>query len=292
MKTSSMTGFGKSEARTADEKVVIEIRALNSKQLDMNLKMPQLLKELEMDMRRVMTDELVRGKIELSISLEGGLERKAVINENLASEYHAQLTRLSKELSINEEKSDMLSLIMKMPEVLQTQKSELSEELSKTVLSLLTEACHKLKDFRKSEGVSLDEDLRKHITSIAELQVEVAPHVDVRVDRIRERIQKNMEQQMEGKEYDPSRFEQEIVYYLEKYDVSEEMTRLKNHLDYFIETLDIDGAKGKKLGFIAQEIGREINTLGAKSYDADMQKLVVQMKDDLEKIKEQSLNVL
>jgi uncharacterized protein (TIGR00255 family) len=287
-----MTGFGKAEAAAVDEKVVIEIRALNSKQLDMNLKMPHLLKELEMDMRKIMTEVLVRGKIELSISLEGGLEKKAVVNENLAAEYHAQLTRLSSELDISGEKVDMLSLIMKMPEVLQTQKSELSEELSQTVLKVLKEACHKLKDFRKSEGVSLDEDLRKHIGSIATMQEQVIPHIELRVDRIRERIQKNMEQQMEGKEYDPSRFEQEIVYYLEKYDVSEEMTRLKNHLEYFNETLDIDGAKGKKLGFIAQEIGREINTLGAKSYDADMQKLVVQMKDDLEKIKEQSLNVL
>ncbi|NND93950.1 MAG: YicC family protein [Flavobacteriales bacterium] len=292
MKTSSMTGFGKSEARTEDEKVVVEIRALNSKQLDMNLKMPQLLKELEMDMRRIMTDKLTRGKIELSVSLEGGLEKKAVINEHLAAEYHAQLSGLSKDLSIDEEEVDMLSLIMKMPEVLQTQRSELSEELSSTVIKVVEEACIKLTEFRMSEGISLDDDLRKYISSIASLQEEVAPHVDIRVDRIRERIKKNMEQQMEGKEYDPSRFEQEIIYYLEKYDVSEEMTRLKNHCEYFIETLELEGAKGKKLGFIAQEIGREINTLGAKSYDSEMQKLVVRMKDDLEKIKEQCLNVL
>lgn len=291
-KTSSMTGFGKAESQIGEQKVVIELRALNSKQLDMNLKLPAQVKELEMELRKIITESLVRGKVELMLSLEGGMDRKAVINENLASEYHNQLSGLSSALGMKAEGTDMLSLVMKMPEVLQTQRSELSEDMAQAIRKTAKQACENLCDFRTSEGASLDADLRKYISSIESLQEKVAPHIDSRVERIRERIKKNMEQQMEGKDYDPSRFEQELIYYLEKYDVSEEMTRLKNHTEYFVETLEIEGSKGKKLGFISQEIGREINTLGAKSYDADMQKLVVMMKDDLEKIKEQTLNVL
>ncbi|NNC83126.1 MAG: YicC family protein [Flavobacteriales bacterium] len=292
MKTSSMTGFGKAETSTSNEKVVIEIRALNSKQLDMNLKLPQILKELEMPMRSLLTERLVRGKVELSASLEGGMDKKASINENLAKEYHQQLEHLSSELELKPGSTDILALVMKMPDVLQTEKGELGEELKEAIMHTAEEAVSRLIEFRQSEGASLDKDLRSHIHSISDLQEQISPHIDIRIDRIRERIQKNMEQQMEGNDYDPSRFEQEIIYYLEKYDVSEEMTRLQKHCEYFIETLDLEGSKGKKLGFIAQEIGREINTLGAKSYDSDMQKLVVRMKDDLEKIKEQTLNVL
>ncbi len=287
-----MTGFGKAESHIGEEKVVVELRTLNSKQLDMNLKLPSQVKELEMELRKIITEKVVRGKAELILSIEGGMDRKASINEKLATDYHAQLNSLSKSLGIDSQSVDMMTLVLRMPEVLQTERSELSEEMASAVLKTTREACEKLSDFRQSEGASLDADLRKYIASIESLQVKVAPHIDKRVERIRQRVKKNMEQQMEGKEYDPSRFEQELIYYLEKYDVSEEMTRLKNHTEYFVETLDIEGSKGKKLGFISQEIGREINTLGAKSYDADMQKLVVMMKDDLEKIKEQTLNVL
>ncbi len=287
-----MTGFGKAESHIGEEKVVVELRTLNSKQLDMNLKLPSQVKELEMELRKIITEKVVRGKAELILSIEGGMDRKASINEKLATDYHAQLNSLSKSLGIDSQSVDMMTLVLRMPEVLQTERSELSEEMASAVLKTTIEACEKLSDFRQSEGASLDADLRKYIASIESLQVKVAPHIDKRVERIRQRVKKNMEQQMEGKEYDPSRFEQELIYYLEKYDVSEEMTRLKNHTEYFVETLDIEGSKGKKLGFISQEIGREINTLGAKSYDADMQKLVVMMKDDLEKIKEQTLNVL
>jgi uncharacterized protein (TIGR00255 family) len=287
-----MTGFGKAESHIGEEKVVVELRTLNSKQLDMNLKLPSQVKELEMELRKIITEKVVRGKAELILSIEGGMDRKASINEKLATDYHAQLNSLSKSLGIDSQSVDMMTLVLRMPEVLQTERSELSEEMASAVLKTAREACEKLSDFRQSEGASLDADLRKYIASIESLQVKVAPHIDKRVERIRQRVKKNMEQQMEGKEYDPSRFEQELIYYLEKYDVSEEMTRLKNHTEYFVETLDIEGSKGKKLGFISQEIGREINTLGAKSYDADMQKLVVMMKDDLEKIKEQTLNVL
>lgn len=291
-KTRSMTGFGKAEIQTQEEKVVLELRALNSKQLDIYLKLPAHVRELEMDMRKLLSEKLTRGKMELTLSLEGGMDRKSRINETLAAEYHSQLQGLGDQLGIDPSSADMLALLMRMPEVMQTERAALDEEMARQIMDTLAEVCSDLDAFRLQEGAGLEADLRQRIASISALQDELAPHIDPRIDRIRERIQKNLEQQMEGKDYDPSRFEQELIFYLEKYDVNEEMIRLKNHCDFFLETLDLDGAKGKKLGFIAQEIGREINTLGAKSYDSEMQKLVVRMKDDLEKIKEQSLNVL
>lgn len=288
--TRSMTGFGKAEVQFDDEKLVLEVRTLNSKQLDMYLKLPPQVKELEMEMRRRLTNKLMRGKVEVNLSLEGGMERRAVINQTLAAEYHAQLQGLGEKLNI--EGADALALIMRMPDVLQTERSQLDKGKASQIMETLDKVCTNLDAFRLQEGGTLEQDLRKHVQSILALQEELAPHIDPRIDRIRDRVKKNLEQQMEGKDFDASRFEQELVFYLEKYDVSEEMTRLLTHCEFFIETLGVDGTKGKKLGFIAQEIGREINTLGAKSYDSDMQKLVVRMKDDLEKIKEQSLNVL
>ena len=290
--TRSMTGFGKAEIQFEDEKLVLELRTLNSKQLDMYLKLPPQLKELEMEMRRIMTDRMMRGKVELNVSFEGGMERRAIINTTLATEYHEQLTGLSEQLSVDSSSSDILALIMRMPDVLQTERSALDESKTARIIETLLNVCEDLDKFRLQEGETLEQDLKEHIQNVLALQDELAPHIDPRIDRIRERVKKNLEQQMEGKDFDLSRFEQELIFYLEKYDVSEEMTRLRTHCDFFLETLVLDGAKGKKLGFISQEIGREINTLGAKSYDSDMQKLVVQMKDLLEKIKEQALNVL
>ncbi len=287
-----MTGFGKAEVQLEDEKLVLELRTLNSKQLDMYLKLPPQVKELEMDMRRILTDRLMRGKVELNVSLEGGMERRAVINETLAIEYYNQLNGLSENLGLDRGNSDILALIMRMPEVLQTERSELDKDKAARIMETLDHVCSDLDAFRLQEGTTLEKDLNDHIESVLSLQDELAPHIDPRIDRIRDRVKKNLEQQMEGKDFDASRFEQELIFYLEKYDVSEEMTRLRTHCEFFLETLALDGSKGKKLGFITQEIGREINTLGAKSYDSDMQKLVVQMKDDLEKIKEQALNVL
>lgn len=287
-----MTGFGKAEIQFEDEKLVLELRTLNSKQLDMYLKLPPQLKELEMEMRRIMTERMIRGKVELNVSLEGGMERRAIINTTLATEYHKQLTGLSEQLSVDSSSSDILALIMRMPDVLQTERSELDESKTARIIGTLDKVCSDLDDFRLQEGESLEQDLNEHIQRVLALQEELTPHIDPRIDRIRERVKKNLEQQMEGKDFDASRFEQELIFYLEKYDVSEEMTRLRTHCDFFIETLGLEGTKGKKLGFISQEIGREINTLGAKSYDSEMQKLVVQMKDLLERIKEQALNVL
>jgi len=287
-----MTGFGRAEVQIGEEKLVIEIRTLNSKQLDLNLRMPSSARELEMEMRKHLTQSIERGKVELSYSSEGGMERKAEINSRLATEYHAQLKSLSQELGVDTPDAQMLALILKMPEVMQTQREEMSEERAQQILSTVKEACVRLNAFRAQEGDSLAADIRGHIEHIQQLQKEVEPHIDGRVDRIRDRIAKQLDQLKESKDHDPARFEQELIYYIEKYDVSEEMTRLAHHCSYFIETMASKEPIGKKLGFICQEIGREINTLGSKSYDSEMQRIVVRMKDDLEKIKEQSLNVL
>lgn len=287
-----MTGFGKAEIQREGERIAIELRTLNSKQTDMYFKLPAQYKELEMEMRGTLGERLMRGKAELTVSHEGAMDKRAVINQALAAEYYAQLTQMEQSLGIEPGGADLLALIMRMPDVLQTERSELDEEHSAVMLDLLTEACDRLDEYRLQEGATLSKDLKDQITAIQGLQKEIEPFIDPRIDRIRDRIQRNLEQQMDGKDVDKSRFEQELIFYIEKYDVSEEMIRLGNHCTYFCETLNSEGATGKKLGFIAQEIGREINTLGAKSYDADMQKIVVQMKDHLEKIKEQALNVL
>lgn len=288
-----MTGFAKVEAPFDDHKLVIEIRALNSKQLDMHLRLPAQYRELEMDMRRVLSEHAGRGKIELGLSQDGGMDKRATINTTLAADYHSQLKQLSDKLALDSTSGDLIGHILKMPDVMQTEREALDPAKAKVLLEALNQACIKLNEFRDQEGAKLSQDLQGHIAKIKQRQEEVEGFIAPRIERIRARIKKNLEQQVEAKDYDPSRFEQELIFYLEKYDVSEEMTRLQGHCEYFLETLKgSEPTKGKKLGFIAQEIGREVNTLGAKSYDSDMQRLVVMMKDDLEKIKEQALNVL
>jgi uncharacterized protein (TIGR00255 family) len=290
--TRSMTGYGKAEQALDGEVISVELRTLNSKQLDIHLKTPSQLKDMEIDIRNLISEKLHRGKVEVNVSMEGTLEKKGVVNTALAKDYHKQLTGLSNELAIDLGATDILGLILRMPEVLQTERSQIDEEHADIVMRLVAEACDKVTRFREDEGKRLSEDLKLHCKNIKELQEKARPYIEKRIPVIRERIQKNLEQFLEGKDVDKNRFEQELIFYMEKYDVSEEMIRLDTHCGYFMETLDASEDAGKKLGFICQEIGREINTLGAKSYDADMQKHVVVMKDELEKIKEQVLNVL
>ncbi|MDA0714570.1 MAG: YicC family protein [Bacteroidetes bacterium] len=288
----SMTGYGKAEEVIGVEKVVVDLRALNSKQLDINLKMPSQIRDMEIEVRNILSEKLTRGKVEVNISIEGSMDKKAVINTVLAAEYHRQLTGLASELSIDLQRSDLLGQIMRMPEVLQTERSEVNEHQAQLIIRLIEDACGAVNTFRMNEGKSLTDDLRARCANISALQEKIRPLIEVRIPGIRERIQKNLEQFLDGKDVDKNRFEQELIFYIEKYDVSEEMIRLAAHCEYFMETLDSPEDCGKKLGFISQEIGREINTLGAKSYDAEMQRHVVVMKDELEKIKEQVLNVL
>lgn len=285
----SMTGFGKSNGVFESKKVSVEIRSLNSKGLDLNVKIPSMYREIETDIRKIVVEHLDRGKVDFGMFLESSLaNNNDLINHDLANKYYAELKRMNE--SWGEQPSDYLSLVLKMPDVLNQQTVELSDEEKAWLLDLVKESCKKLQDFRKTEGQALEQEFTNRIEEIRTLLFSVADFEQERISNVRERIAKALKD-LEAKSMDENRLEQEMIFYLEKLDVSEEKMRLANHLDYFLETMILP-LSGKKLGFIAQEIGREINTLGSKSNHAEMQKLVVEMKDKLEKIKEQVLNTL
>ncbi|PKR81494.1 YicC family protein [Brumimicrobium salinarum] len=285
----SMTGYGKAFGTFFNKKITVEMRALNSKGTDVYLKLPGTYKSYELPIRKMIGKALERGKVECLIteeSIDGNA--KVSINQELASAYYQQMKTLA--VKVGEEPSDFVTAIMRMPDVLQTKESEVSEEEWQEVEKLIQEALKNITQFRQEEGKSLVADFTTSIGEIERLLQEVPKFEEVRIDVIRERMRKGLEKLQE--KVDENRFEQELIYYIEKMDVSEEKTRLQHHLDYFRTTMENDGAMGKKLGFIGQEIGREINTLGSKAYHADLQKIVVEMKDNLEKIKEQVLNTL
>lgn len=284
-----MTGYGKSTGTRANKKFTIEIRSLNSKGMDVYLKAPAALKSKEIPLRNRIGNALDRGKIECLLSVETTEgESNVEINKPLIKQYYKELSSVAKEMG--DSSSDLMASIMRMPDVLITKDDEIDEDEWKFVENLMKEALEKINAFRAQEGESLQEDFNNAIGTIEDLLKEVSQYEDLRIDIIKERMRKGLEK-METST-DDNRFEQELIYYIEKLDVSEEKTRLQHHLDYFRDTMQQSGANGKKLGFISQEIGREINTLGSKSYHADLQKIVVQMKDQLEKIKEQVLNTL
>ena len=286
-----MTGYGKSVAELPAKKITIELRSLNSKQLDINTRMPWIYKEKEIEMRNIISRELERGKVDLSISVDTNGESVApTINSAVVKSYHRQLTAVAGELYIDKP-DQLLSVIMRLPETLSTEKEELTEEEWKKVESLLMEATGDLNSYRQEEGSALATDMLARVENILSLLAEIEPHESSRIESIKERLKTGLKNS--GiEEPDMNRFEQELVYYLEKLDINEEKVRLKKNCDYFIETLQGEASSGKKMGFIAQEIGREINTIGSKSNNAPIQKIVVRMKDELEKIKEQVLNIL
>ena len=284
-----MTGFGKSTGSFQSKKVSVEIRSLNSKSVDLNARVPSQYKELDAVFRKYIADVLGRGKIDLMVNIDSIGEDSAVsINRPLAKTYYEDLKALNNELG--QQTEDYLSLILRMPDIYNTGREELSEEEKTWLLELLKEAVSKLDSFRRKEGEDLEREFNARIGDIGRLLSEIPKYEEGRIDAIRERMRKSLEDMQSGS-YDDNRFEQEMIFYIEKLDVSEEKMRLSNHLDYFLETMKLPEC-GKKLGFIAQEIGREINTLGSKSNHAEMQKLVIDMKDNLEKIKEQVLNTL
>jgi len=284
----SMTGFGKATGSLQSKKISVEIRSLNSKSIDLNIRIPQRYKQLETDIRKYISNKVGRGKVDVQINLDSmGEDSSVSINHALAKKYHQELKALSAEL--NETSDDFFALVLRMPEVFETRNEELREEEINWVIGLVQDATENLLDFRRKEGKELEQEYRDRIGEIDGFLKEVPKYEDERISVIRERMRKGLEE-MEGK-YDENRFEQEMIFYLEKLDISEEKMRLSNHLRYFEETM-VKEAAGKKLGFICQEIGREINTLGSKSNHAKMQKLVIGMKDQLEKIKEQILNTL
>ncbi|CAN5911571.1 YicC family protein [soil metagenome] len=286
----SMTGFGKAVCELQQKKVTVEIRSLNSRQLDLNIRMPSVYREKESEVRSELSKTAERGKIDVSIFVEGTSEAGlATINTSLVTAYHAELKKIA--VSLGEERNDFLSLIMRMPDVLKQDKQDLDENEWKEVYRAFIAALAAFGKFREDEGGVLANELSQRIGIISKKLVEVATLDPQRAIAVRERLQKHLAESAATDQVDNNRFEQELIYYLEKLDITEEKLRLQTHLDYFTGTMKEPGA-GRKLGFIAQEIGREINTIGSKANDAGIQMIVVQMKDELEKIKEQLLNVL
>ncbi len=287
----SMTGFGKAIGNRGDISYNVELRSLNSKQTDIYVRMPNVFKSKELELRTKLTKELSRGKIEMSLNIQGSsIETKQSINTDLAKHYHQELKNLAG--SLGESTDNLLSMVLKMPEVLSSKAPELDNEEWGYIMDLVSEAIETHSEFRETEGRSLEDDFKIRIDSITRLLVEVENHEDVRVESVRSRLDKGVDELLKNENLDKNRHEQEIIYYIEKLDINEEKVRLNAHLKYFVETMNQGGTAGKKLGFITQEMGREINTLGSKAYHQDIQKIVVQMKDELEKIKEQVLNVL
>ena len=285
----SMTGFGKTNGVFESKKISVEIRSLNSKGLDLSLKIASPYRDLETDIRKMLSENLDRGKVDIGIFIESTNESlNNIINNEVATKYYSAIKKLNE--SWGEAPQDYLSIVMRMPDVLNTQSTELSKEEKIWILNLVQETCGKLNDFRAQEGAALKKEFELRIGEIRSLLSQIEAFEDIRILQIKERILKGLKE-LEHPGLDQNRLEQEMIFYLEKLDVSEEKMRLTNHLDYFIETMS-SPLSGKKLGFIAQELGREINTLGSKSNHGDMQRLVVEMKDNLEKIKEQVLNTL
>lgn len=289
----SMTGFGKTTVESGNKKVVIEIKSLNSKQLDLNLRIPNLYKEKEMEIRSLIKEQLDRGKVDMCIYFDNAESDKDVsINKAVVMQYFNQMVEISNQLGVQPDKDGLLQTIMRFPDTLQVKSEELDDEEWTRLRGGIMQALEEINKFRMQEGKALMKDISHRIELIQNLAAEVPQFEGRRVDVIRQKLQEKMNEWTDVKNIDQNRMEQEIIYYLEKLDITEEKVRLANHCKYFMETVEKEEAPGRKIGFIAQEIGREINTMGSKANDHDIQKLVVRMKDELEKIKEQSLNVL
>ena len=284
----SMTGYGKAETNTHNKKFTVEIKSLNSKQIDMNVRVPGSYRDKELSIRKLLSTALSRGKIDCSLYVENtGTEKTVNINTEVVKKYYHYLQNITKELDNNDE---LMSTVMRMPEVMKVEKEEIDPQEWETIESLIQQASNALTQFRKDEGQSLAQDFILRIENIRGLMHSIEKEEHQRVANIKERIVEKLGELKSN--VDESRLEQELIYYLEKLDITEEIVRLSNHLNYFLVTMNSNISEGKKLGFICQEIGREVNTIGSKSNNAEMQQKVVQMKDELEKIKEQILNVL
>lgn len=287
----SMTGYGKSELEINNKKIIIEIKSLNSKQLDINLKLSNSFREKELEIRKILK-KLERGKVEFYINIES-LESELSVSINKPSflAYYNQIKEIGNELDI---KTSELTInnILKLPDVLQNMKNVLDENEWENLKTQIDLAILNLNKFREQEGSALEKDIELRINKILNLLSEVDAPEENRIEKIKERIKNNFNNFLTEKNIDENRFEQELIYYIEKIDITEEKTRLRNHCNYFLKNIKTTAPVGKKLGFISQEIGREINTLGSKANDSDLQKIVIKMKDELEKIKEQLLNIL
>ena len=287
----SMTGYGKAIAELSDKKITVEIRSLNSRQFDLYTRIPHIYKEKEMTLRNELSKILERGKIDLHINIEESSTSSTVqINELRLKNYHNTVKELASTLDVDEP-SNWFEILFNLPDVFKQEPETLKEDEWLAVEKAIDGAVAHLISFRHQEGEAIKQSMITNISNIRKLTLELEKHEAERIENVKNRITESLSK-LENMTYDDSRFEQELLYYIERLDVSEEKTRLLNHLDYFSETIEADTSQGKKLGFIVQEIGREINTLGSKSNHSDMQRIAVQMKDELEQIKEQILNVL
>ncbi len=282
----SMTGFGKSLLQLPSKKITVEIKSLNSKSLDLNARIPGQYREKELSLRKLIANSLTRGKVDFSLYVEvTDQETTASVNPAVVKKYIQQLRSI-----VDGDETELLKMAVRMPDVLKTEREEIDETEFASIEDAVNEALEEINKFRHDEGSALEKDLKFRVANIENLLVEIIAMDPERIAGVRERLAKGIADLKE--KVDENRFEQELVYYIEKFDITEEKVRLDNHLKYFKETLDSEDSNGRKLGFISQEMGREINTIGSKSNFFPMQQLVVQMKDELEKIKEQLLNVL
>ncbi|GEQ85026.1 hypothetical protein ULMS_05340 [Patiriisocius marinistellae] len=282
----SMTGYGKAVIQLPSKKISVEIKSLNSKGLDLSSRVPSAYREKELDMRKMVANSLTRGKVDFSLYVEStGEETSTQLNETVVKQYMSQLEKV-----VDGDKTELLKMAMRMPDALKTEREEVDESEFAEILKAVKEALIQINAYRSDEGEVLKNDFLERVDTIENRLNKVLEIDSQRIDNVKERLRGAVSDLKE--KVDENRFEQELIYYLEKYDITEEKVRLQNHLNYFREAINSDDSNGKKLGFITQEIGREINTIGSKSNFAPMQQLVVQMKDELEKIKEQALNVL
>jgi uncharacterized protein (TIGR00255 family) len=288
----SMTGFGKAEYLSDNRKIVIEVKTLNSKQADLTVKLPTIWKDKELELRNELINQLQRGKIELYITMEDTVEETATqFNETAIRSYYGQLQDITAKNSIPMP-PDILNHILQMPDVLKLERREPDEKEWLLLLEEIRQVLGQVNDFREQEGQALREDISSRIALIESHLEEVEKFEPQRIEFIKSRVRQNLTEYLGENAIDQNRFEQELIYYLEKLDITEEKVRMRNHCSYFVATMNEGDGIGKKLGFIAQEIGREVNTIGSKANNAEMQRIVIQMKDELEKIKEQILNVL
>ena len=289
----SMTGYGKADARIEGKKIHVEIKSLNSKSLDLSARIAPLYREKEMEIRQMISKELERGKVDFNIWVEKeAIAQVASINSDVVANYKKQIETISENLDINIGNTNLWELMVRLPDTTSSQVSEeLTDEEWAVVRAAVEEAIQHLVDFRKQEGEALYGKFSQNVDRIEALMHSIEPFEQSRVEKIRQRLEERLNE-LKGVDYDRNRLEQELIYYIEKLDISEEKQRLANHLNYFRETMATGHGQGKKLGFIAQEMGREINTTGSKSNQAEMQNIVVMMKDELEQIKEQVLNVM
>ena len=286
----SMTGFGKFSREIANKQITVEIKTLNSKQIDISLRMPSAFREKELELRKVITQYLERGKAEVSILISNPNEKiTQQINTAAFKSYYDQICQLA-ELTGIPQPENWFDVLLKLPQVFENEEKVLDENEWNTVLQVTLDALQQVEEFRMQEGRSLEKLFNEKLVHINQLLDSVSQYETERIDRVKSRLREGL--QNVGENYNADRFEQELIYYIEKLDVNEEKMRLQNHLDYFRTTMTNEPNPGKKLGFIAQEMGREINTLGSKANHSEMQKIVVLMKDDLEQIKEQVFNVL